>query len=186
MVLVCRGMRAANAAETAAMRGEVDPTRYASELNAHYARIGQFRYAFCDDRRALIALLAVYFERHCAVQLIATEAWPQIAHAAYRYLRKVVVGKAFALYGVETATTDVLDRGSADRKWLRALGFADDGPPRPLGRKGELFQRVVWRAIDARPPNLVSAASSLGRAGWPAHGPVSDRTVSAGAAKGSA
>lgn len=179
---VCRNLRRQNAEEADALREHRDRARLAREFNA-LAAIAHFRIAYTAGEPAAarrpgfapqgvaIALLAAYraADGDAAMHLIATDAWPQIGRAAFRHMRRVVIPRWFPLFGIRHAVTDVRDAGFAARKWLRALGFADDGPPRPLGRDGEMFQRVIWSAphevparttegpVDAGADTLVSA-----------------------------
>jgi hypothetical protein len=179
---VCRHLRDINAEETFAVRGHIDRARLAREFNA-FASIAAFRTALCEDASPpaagtlapqaectaisgrAIAVMAAYRAGGdlAAVHLIATDAWPLIALAAYRFMHKVVVREWFPAHGIRRAQTDVLVRGPGDRAWLHALGFADDGPPAALGLHGEMFQRVTWRAVDAAPVGLASAPLQQGQ-----------------------
>jgi hypothetical protein len=158
---VCRHMREKSWREASAIRGEISRGRMAREYN-DLAEIAYFRIACCADAGPIgegrtpasgmaIALFSAYRTGadFAAVHFIATERWPAIGALAYRYLRKNVFALLFPTHGIRRAQTDVMDTGLADRAWLHRIGFVDDGPPAALGRNGEMFQRVTWRAVDA-------------------------------------
>jgi hypothetical protein len=167
VLLVCRSLRALNREECEALRGPTAPDALAREFNTLFAAIGNFRHVFLGENRAPVAVLALFnipgMPGDCGIHLIATEQWPSIAFVAYRFMRASVVPIFFPLNGVRSVATDVLDRGVAARKWLHRSGFDDEGPPRPLGRHGEMFQRVRWRAVDAPGADLGSASLQQGR-----------------------
>lgn len=146
--IVCRHMRALNAEEAVAVRGHANRAQLARETNG-LASLALFRDALCLDAE-VVAIVAAY-SMQCgmaAVQMIATEKWPLIRLAAYRHMRRLV--RSFPARGIRYAATDVLDRGFADRRWLRRLGFMDEGPPE------KSVQRVAWRAVDEAFPGLGS------------------------------
>lgn len=155
--VVCRNLRAVNAEEAEIIRGQLDRPRMARDING-LKQFAVFRDALCLDARPapglppgeVVAIVAAYSIQRgmAAVHLIATEKWPAIAMPAYRHLRRLVA--SFPARGIRYAATDVLDRGFADRKWLRRLGFMDEGPPE------RRVQRVCWRAVDAAFPGLGS------------------------------
>lgn len=145
--VVCRNLRAISVEEAVIIRGQLDRPRMARDINK-LKEFAVFRDALCLDAGEVVAIVAAYSIQHgmAAVHLIATEKWPAIARAAYRHLRGLV--RSFPARGLRYAATDVLDRGFADRRWLRRLGFMDEGAP----EKG--VQRVAWRAVDAAFPGL--------------------------------
>lgn len=161
---VCRHMRAKSWREATAMRGEISPERLAREYN-ELADVAYFRVACCANQ-APIALFSAYRTGadFAAVHFVATTAWPSIGAAAYRFLRGVVFPQMFPQHGIARAQTDVLAEDAGDRAWLHRLGFVDDGPPTQLGKQGEMFQRVTWRAVDAAAAGLASAGLQQGHA----------------------
>jgi hypothetical protein len=144
---VCYKLRAISVEEAEVIRGQLDRPRMARDIN-NLKPFAVFRDALCLDTGEVVAIVAAYSIQHgmAAVHMIATEKWAAIAPAAYRHIRRLV--RSFPALGIRYAGTDVLDRGFADRRWLRRLGFMDEGPP------VKSVQRVAWRAVDAAFPGL--------------------------------
>lgn len=144
---VCAHMRAKSWREATAMRGEITPARLACQYNL-FAGIAHFRVACCRHVEP-IALFAAYrtgIAGCVAVHFVATEEWPAIGNAAYRFLRQTVFGSWFPQLRIARAETDVLVSGDdADFTWLYRLGFYREVPARQSGN-GAWFQRMIWEA----------------------------------------
>jgi len=143
-VFVALGLRRLNITEIMATQPWGTSERDIGEEIVRSGLMAAHSFALFQDPVIAVALLDIFplAEGTVAVRLVATDRWLTIAPAAYRWLKREVLGVVLA--DVRRVETRVLDRGPQDRAWLRRMGFADEGVCRAAGRNGEDFVQVAW------------------------------------------
>lgn len=85
------------------------------------------------------------------VLMIATDDWPAIAGPATRWVRKVAIPAVLGRT-VRRAECKCWSEHAVSRRWLKRLGFVEEGRVRGLGRGGEDFVQLAW--LNPVPPPL--------------------------------
>lgn len=151
---VCRHMRALDRWEAAETRWPapgwpegVDPAAVAADFIAARPRA-----LVCDaifpnrggpaEPAALFAALETW-PHVAAVAMIATDAWPEIALAATRWVRRQVV-PALRAHGLHRAECRVLASHAAARRFLEACGARAEATLGGFGRSGADFLVYSW------------------------------------------
>jgi hypothetical protein len=141
---VCLYMRAHNARELFATRFHADRGAIAEEILARSTMCIRLE-ALCADNGEAVALAGAWLVGPgvAAVQMLATDAWPAIARAAMRHLRRTFIATVL-LPNVRRAETRVLQDRGQPLNWLGWLGFRIEGPAHALGKAGEDFVHLAW------------------------------------------
>lgn len=140
-VQVAREMRAADRAELAAMDRTLDPVVWAVG-SVNLARAGAI--VWLETRPvvflSLISVTPVWWE----AQMVATDAWQQVARATTRFVRRELM-PAVAKAAVHRVECRVLAAREGSRRWLaKALGAREELILRGLGCGGEDFVLMAW------------------------------------------
>jgi hypothetical protein len=141
---VVMAMRAVDAEEQLAVG--FDPSR--EELAERLVLAGEMaikQFALLTDDGEPAGLVSAFLTapRVAAVHQVATDRWPEIGAAAFRFYRRRFIPRVLAP-NVALAEAKLLDTHILARRWLGRLGFTENGGPLPYGRRGERFVHCVW------------------------------------------
>lgn len=141
---ICSSLRPSDRQEVLALRLETDLDAFAAQLVLGL-QSAVLRITLAGDDGAAIAFVCLWLHGPGvgSANLIATERWDEISAPAHRFCKRVVIGRVApsAFRRLECRT---LARHAASRKWLRRLGFVEEGVCRALGRNGENFVQCAW------------------------------------------
>jgi hypothetical protein len=145
-------MREADAREVYAARFTPDPQALVDDMIAGLPwRIGFL--ALAGDDGAPIALLAAGLTTPTVAEvlMVATDDWRKIAFSATRFALRVAI-PCYLGPNVRRAECKAWVGNVASRRWLKTLGFAEEGVLAAYGRRGEAFVQCAW--VNSRFPNV--------------------------------
>ncbi|MBS7703184.1 hypothetical protein [Chelatococcus asaccharovorans] len=141
---ICRNLRPIDRHEVMAVRFNDDPDALVDDiLMLGPRKLGLF--ALADAGREPVALVGAHLmtPTTAAASMIATARWNAIARPAHRWVRRVFMPAVLAPH-VARAECRVWDGNTVARRWLRRLGFAEEGRAPALGRHGEAYVQCAW------------------------------------------
>jgi len=162
-VRVARAMRAADLAEVMALRpAGADPaTLVVDAVEADGA------WAFCAKAAGRpVALLGAVEARPAlwSVWMVATDAWPAVAPAVFRFARRTLIPGLLAAGANRAVCRSLAGHGAAHR-WLERLGAVHECDMPDCGEGRATFRLYAWRRGDfeERPPSSAPAGHLLPR-----------------------
>jgi hypothetical protein len=162
---VAMNMRAMDRAEIYATRWREDPTDVARD-SILLSRFG-FICASERDGEPIAAIgAAELWPTMWSVWMFATDRWPEVAFAATRMVRRVLVPQLLET-GARRAECRALASHRQAHRWLRLLGARREFRIRDFGKNGEDFVSFVWRRDDVlhKQSEETAAAATVGRRG---------------------
>lgn len=81
--------------------------------------------------------------RRANVNMFATDRWTEIWRPATRFCRKIFIPKVLVPF-VRRAECMAWKGHDQSRRWLRHLGFVEEGIARAYGKSGENFVYMAW------------------------------------------
>jgi hypothetical protein len=148
---ICSRLRPSDLQEVMALRLEADIGAFTAQL-VMGLQSAVLRITLAGDDGEAIAFVGLWLHGPGvgSANLIATDRWDEIAAPAHRFCKRVVIGRVApsAFRRLECRT---LASHAASRKWLRRLGFVEEGVCRALGRNGENFVQCAWVHPDHSP-----------------------------------
>jgi hypothetical protein len=146
VVTVFERLSPARAAEATASSHHDDPQFLAHELlllrqGSPPGHVGLW--ALCDDFEPLAICGFVQFGPGLAGMIwAATPAWPRLALSSHRWWRRTFVPQVLCRFRrVEFCS---LAEDLSSRRWLKRLGFTEEGIAYRQGKRGEDFVHMAW------------------------------------------
>lgn len=99
-----------------------------------------------------IALMGAWLvaPRVAGLQMIATDRWPSIAHAATRFAMRQFIPKVLAP-NVNRGECRCWAGHHVARRWMQRLGFVEEGLLRQYGNDGGTYVQMAWLNPDPAP-----------------------------------
>ena len=148
-VRVARDMRAADLREVLALRpAGTDPAAVAAEaLEADGA------WSFCAKAAGRpVAVIGAVEMRPAlwSVYLFATETWPAVAPAVFRFARRALIPGLLAA-GANRAECRSIEGHASAHRWLERLGAVHEADLIDCGEARHTFRLCAWRRSDLSP-----------------------------------
>lgn len=141
---ICADLRPADRAEMLATSFVDDPVEHGAAIASGLDK-AVLALTLCDAARDPIAFLGLWqiAPGVATASLFATPGFAAIAREAHRFCRDRVMGDAVprAFRRVECRA---LASNAVARRWLKRLGFVEEGVCAALGKAGESFVSCAW------------------------------------------
>lgn len=157
---VAMNMRAMDRAEIYATRWREDPADVARDS----VLLSRFGFVCASDRdgEPISAIgAAELWPTMWSVWMFATDRWPEVALAATRLVRRVLVPQLLEA-GARRAECRALASHRQAHRWLKLLGARREFRVRDFGKNGEDFVSFVWRREDVCTGSGCAAAERRG------------------------
>lgn len=141
---VALNMRARDHREVLALRFSKDPADLVDEWKAIRSLIVMEGIITADDGEP-VSLIGITLAGPGLgnAHMIATDRWPEVARAAHRFVRRVAFPRLIEPV-LRRLECRCLEDHTVARRWLKQLGFHEEGRHPALGENGETYLTFGW------------------------------------------